>query len=46
MHDADVADVQLVVAQGSSASAAVKVGSATAKFMPVNVTLVEAEATL
>ena len=46
MHAADVADVQLVVAQLASASTAVKVGSAGAKFMPVRVTLAEAEATL
>ena len=46
MHPADVADVQLVVAQMARARTAVKVGSAGAKFMPVSVTLAEAEATL
>ena len=46
MHAADVADVQLVVAQMVSASMAVKVGSAGAKFMPVSVTHAETEATL
>ena len=46
MHAADVAVVQLLVAQLASANTAVNVASAGAKFMPVRVTLAVADATL
>ena len=46
MQATDVAVVQLVMTQLASASTAVKVRSAVAKFMPVNVTLARVEATL
>ena len=46
MHAADVAVVQLVVAQLAFASTAVVVALSGAKFMPVNVTLAKPNATL
>ena len=46
MHDADVAVVQLLVAQLACASTAVNVSYAGAKLMPVSVTLTETEAVL
>jgi hypothetical protein len=46
MHAADVAVVQLLVAQLACASTAVNVAYAGAKFMPVSVTLTETEAVL
>ena len=46
MHAADVAVVQLLVAQSASASTAVEVESAGPKFVPVRVKLTEADATL
>jgi len=46
MHVADVAVVQLLVAQSARASIAVAVASVGTKFVPVNVTLAEAETML
>ena len=46
MHAADVAVVQLVVAQLASANTAVNVAYAGAKFMPVRVTLAVADTAL
>ena len=46
MHAADVAVVQLLVAQSASAKTAVNVACAGAKFMPSSVTLTETEAVL
>ena len=46
VHAADVAVIQLLLAQSARANTAVTVASVDAKFMPVRLTLAEAEATL